>query len=411
MLENVSHFGFDADVLNKGLDALSKDYVEGGKLSGFSVLIARNREIAGIYHTGRSAMGAEKEAAFPLADDSIYRIYSMSKPITAFAMMRFVERGDIGLETKIKDVIPAFGAPQVWIDGDTGDFRTAPAERDITLHDLLTHQSGLTYDFLNEHPVDALYRRKQLTGGRNCRPSLEEFVDELAAMPLLFTPGEKWNYSFALDVVGRVMEVLSGKTLDKVLSEEVFTPLGMEDTGFTLPPEKADRMTHLYFKDAKKGLVRCIDPGLETAFLKPARMLGGGGGLFSTLTDFHKFCHMLENNGSAGGTELLSRKTLDMMRSNHLPGGATLKERAACVFSESPMEGTGFGISWSVVTDPTAKNIYASRGTYSWGGLGNTYFFIDPVEKITLVLMTQILPFGIYPIRAELQKLVYDALL
>lgn len=411
MLENTSHYGFDSDRLTRALGELSTKYVDSGKLSGFSVLIARNREVAGMYHTGYSAMGDEKDAAFALQEDSIYRIYSMTKPITAFAMMRFVERGQINLDDKVKDYIPAFSNPQIWVEGDTRNYTTRPSERDITVHDLLTHQSGLTYDFLGEHPIDALYRRKQLTAGRACRPSLEEFVDEVAAMPLLFTPGEKWNYSFALDIVGRIMEVETGKSLDKILHEEVFAPLDMQDTGFTLPASKASRMTHLYFKDQRKDLIRCIDRGRETTFLKPAEMLGGGGGLFSTLTDYYKFSHMLESNGAVQGEHLISKKTLDMMRTNQLPGGATMKERAACKFSESDMEGTGFGISWSIITDPSVEGNFASRGTYSWGGLGNTYFFIDPVEKITVILMTQIVPYGIYPIRTELKEIIYKALL
>jgi CubicO group peptidase (beta-lactamase class C family) len=229
-------------------------------------------------------------------------------------------------------------------------------------------------------------------------------------MPILFTPGEKWNYSFSLDVVGRIMEVVSGKPLDKILHEEVFEPLNMKDTGFTLPADKADRMTHLYFKDHRKDSIRCIDRGRETTFLKPAEMLGGGGGLLSTLTDYYKFCHMLESNGTVNGSTLLSKQTLDIMRSNQLPGGATMKEKAACNFSESDMEGSGFGISWSIITDPTTEGNYSSRGTYSWGGLGNTYFFIDPIEKISVILMTQIVPYGIYPIRTELKEIVYKAL-
>lgn len=410
MLENISHYGFDSEYLSLALNDLSTKYVDSGKLSGFSVLIARNREIAGMYHTGYSAMGDEKESAFLLKEDSIYRIYSMSKPITAFAMMRFVERGQINLDDKVKDYIPAFKDPQVWVSGDTREYTTRPSEKDITVFDLLTHQSGLTYDFLGEHPIDALYRRKQLTGGRACRPSVEEFVNEIAVMPILFTPGEKWNYSFSLDVVGRIMEVVSGKPLDKILHEEVFEPLNMKDTGFTLPADKADRMTHLYFKDHRKDPIRCIDRGRETTFLKPAEMLGGGGGLLSTLTDYYKFCHMLESNGTVNGSTLLSKQTLDIMRSNQLPGGATMKEKAACNFSESDMEGSGFGISWSIITDPTTEGNYSSRGTYSWGGLGNTYFFIDPIEKISVILMTQIVPYGIYPIRTELKEIVYKAL-
>ena len=160
MLENISHYGFDSEYLNLALNDLSTKYVDSGKLSGFSVLIASSREIAGMYHTGYSAMGDEKESAFPLKEDSIYRIYSMSKPITAFAMMRFVERGQINLDDKVKDYIPAFKDPQVWVSGDTREYTTRPSEKDITVFDLLTHQSGLTYDFLGEHPIDALYRRK-----------------------------------------------------------------------------------------------------------------------------------------------------------------------------------------------------------------------------------------------------------
>ena len=171
MLENISHYGFDSEYLSLALNNLSTKYVDSGKLSGFSVLIARNREIAGMYHTGYSAMGDEKESAFPLKEDSIYRIYSMSKPITAFAMMRFVERGQINLDDKVKDYIPAFKDPQVWVSGDTREYTTRPSEKDITVFDLLTHQSGMTYDFFRGTP----YRCTLSTQTTNRREGLPSF--------------------------------------------------------------------------------------------------------------------------------------------------------------------------------------------------------------------------------------------
>lgn len=402
---------FDTSRLADLKTHLDTTYVNQGHISGYSYLIAKNGEIAALEYSGHSAMGDESAQGFALDENSLFRIYSMTKPVVSIMFMMLVEQGKLNLSDELKKYIPAFANPQVWVDGDTEKYTTAPATRDITLHDLLTHQSGLTYDFLNEHPLDALYRRKRLTGARNEGLSLEGFCDELATLPLLFSPGTAWNYSVSLDVIGRVLEVATGKRLDKLSKEMVFDPLGMDDTDFQIVENKTDRLTHCYYLDPRKNITRCVDHPNKSIFAGDSDFCGGGGGLISSIPDYYLFCQMLRNKGELNGVRLISQETYAQMNTNQINHGGDMATESRSSFTETGSEGLGFGIGGSIVIEPENSAGPHSLGSFSWGGFASTYFWIDPEEDLTVIFMTQIMPSFSYTIRDELAQRVYGALI
>ena len=407
----ISQLGINPDKLSEMNGFVDTKYVEPGKISGYSYLLARHGEIALTHCSGNSAMNEEADQGHALTPDSLFRIYSMTKPVTSLLFMQLLERGDVAFDDKLKDYIPSFADPQVWVDGTTSDYMTRPAARDITLLDLLTHQSGLTYDFLGEHPVDALYRRKSLNGARNSNMSLTEFCDTLAGLPLLFSPGTAWNYSFATDVIGRVIEIATGAPLDRVMQEMIFNPLGMKDTGFQVPAKNTDRLAHCYYYDPKNRAVRCIDTAQNSTFLSGPKLLGGGGGLVSTLPDYYRFCQMFRQGGELDGVRIIRTETIQKMLTNQLYHGGDLEEYATGAFSENGAEGNGFGIGGSIVLDPSKTVNTTSKGSFSWGGLANTYFWVDFEMDLIFIFMTQIIPTGCYPLRQELSEHIYGSLI
>lgn len=384
-------------------------YVERGKLAGVSTLIARGGKIAHFETIGER----DREKNLPLEKDTIFRIYSMSKPITSVALMMLYEEGKFQLSHEVSRYIPSFAKLQVWDGGTVDDYKTKPCERAMTIRDLLTHTSGLTYGFMNVHPVDAIYRKTGIEGAATATGmDLEEFCDKLAEIPLLFSPGTQWSYSVATDVCGRLVEVLSGKTLDVFLQERIFGPLGMVDTGFHVPAEKIGRFAANYEKNPRTKETRLFDPSDENStYAKPKPFLSGGGGLVSTMLDYWRFCQMFLNGGELDGVRLLSPKTVDYMTLNHLPGGKTMPEMDQSAFSETGSEGTGFGLGFSVIVDPAEAQAVTSLGNHSWGGAASTYFWIDPEEDLIGILMTQLMPSRAYPLRPQLQQLVYGSLL
>lgn len=406
----IAQLGIDFDKVAKMNAFVDSQYIDTGKISGYSYLLARHGEIAVTHCSGQSAMGEEADDGHTLTPDSIFRIYSMTKPVTSLLFMQLAERGDVAFEDKLKDYIPSFANPQVWVEGTTSDFKTRPAERDITLLDLLTHQSGLTYDFLGEHPVDALYRRKQLSGSRSSNMNLADFCNHLAEMPLLFSPGTAWNYSFATDVIGRVIEIATGASLDRIMQEMIFDPLDMHDTGFQTSAKNTSRLAHCYYFDPKNRTARCVDTAENSSFLSPPTLLGGGGGLVSTLPDYYRFCQMFRQGGELDGIRIISPESIQRMQTNQLYHGEDLAGYATGAFSENGAEGNGFGIGGSVVLDPSKTANSTSKGNFSWGGLANTYFWIDPEKDLIFIFMTQIIPTGCYPLRQELSDYIYNSL-
>lgn len=381
------------------------NYLDTGKLPCMATLVSRGGEIAHEDYSGLTAF----EGGRPIGPETIFRIYSMTKPITSVAAMMLFEEGALRLDHPVSKYIPEFADTEVWDGGDLKDFETRKPEREIQIRDLFTHTSGLTYGFLFQHEVDALYRREKI--GRPDE-TLEEFCVWLAGLPLVFSPGERWNYGHSTDVLGRIVEVASGQPLDVFFRERIFGPLGMADTDFFVPPEKIDRLMTCYSKDPMTGEVTVSDEGgaASKAYAAQPPLLNAGGGLASTLRDYHRFCLCLLRGGTLDGARLLSPKTLEFMRQNHLPGGATVRDMGDKTFSEARMDGNGFGLGWSVVVDPVELMQPGSMGTYSWGGLANTFFWIDPEEELIAIQATQMIPSGCYPIRPQFQQLVYAAL-
>jgi len=402
--ENAEKLGFNRQRLD-AIPAFFSSYIEKQRLAGISIMVARAGEVAHLSHLGNSAF----DGGFSVNDEAIFRIYSMTKPITSVALMMLYEQGLVQLQDPITKFFPKFKDVRVFDKGTPQEYTTREPERMITVHDLLTHQSGLTYDFMLSHPVDALYRNHKINGARSEKQTLEQLVDKLPELPLVFSPGSNWNYSVSTDVVGRLVEVISGEPLDVFFEENIFKPLGMHDTSFTISDEKRHRLMHNYSRSPIDGKITLADSPQRTIYAPGRQFLSGGGGLLSTVSDYHKFADMMRRGGSTPTARILSRKTVAYMTSNHLPDNDTLVNRALGSFSEVTYLGTGFGLGFSVVVDPAQTSTVSSKGNYSWGGLASTIFWVDPVEDITVILMTQMMPSGCYPLRPQLSQLVYAA--
>ena len=383
--------------------AVGRRYVDAGKIPCSVVQVA---DSSGPIYT--DAYGwADVESQTPITTDSIFRIYSMTKPITSLVLMQLYEEGKFLLEDPIEKFLPEFANPQVQIGGSDIAPVTRPASRSVNIKDILTHCSGFTYGFLRQTPLDARYRERNLGDFTATEYSLREGMRRLAELPLLFDPGTSWNYSMSTDVCGAVIEVITGQTLAQVFAERVFLPLDMSDTGFNVPPSAADRFTSLY---VPTNTMTRFDEAETSRYLQPAPFLSGGGGLVSTIGDYQQFASMLLAGGVGNGERLIGRRTLEYMASNHLPGAKLLNELGQSLFSEVAMDGMGFGLGFSVVEDPAANGSLCSIGEFAWGGAASTAFWIDPVEELTTIFMTQLLPSSTYPLRRELRAAVYQSL-
>ena len=381
---------------------LERNYIEPGKLKGAVLAIARRGQVAHL-----SALGQmDAERARPMRDDVIFRIYSMTKPLTSTALMLLYEEGRFQLDDPIARFLPCFANPRVFAGGSRAKPETLPAARDITFRDLLTHTSGLTYGFMDATAVDAMYR-DQGVDFQVSPLALAELVEKAAALPLLAQPGTAWNYSIATDVLGRLVEVISGQPFDRFLTERVLAPLGMAETGFRVTDEQMPRFAALYTRGAD-GLPTLMDD-VPTSIFRKSRLSSGGGGLVSTTDDYLRFCRCMLNKGELNGVRLLGRKTVELMTANHLDGDLAAMGQAR--FSESSYVGIGFGLGFSVMLDPARAQILGSPGEYAWGGAASTAFWIDPAEDMAVVLLTQLLPSSSYPIRRELRVLTYAALI
>lgn len=380
-------------------------YLDTGKLPCMATLVSRNGQVVHEAYRGR----AQLDGGGPINADTIFRIYSMTKPITSVAAMMLFEEGLIRLDHPVSKYIPEFADTEVWVKGTIDDFETRKPLRPMEVRDLFTHTSGLTYGFLLQHEVDAMYRREKIA-----RPdeTLEEMCARLAKLPLLFSPGTRWNYSHSTDVLGRVVEVASGQTLDEFFRERIFGPLGMVDTDFFVPPKKISRLMACYSRDPVTGNVSMSDGAGDESRLYRAQppLLNAGGGLVSTLRDYHRFCLMLLHGGTLDGERLLSPKTIEFMRKNHLPENKSIRQMGDKTFSEARMDGNGFGLGGSVVINVAETMQPGSLGTFSWGGLANTFFWIDYEEELIAIQATQMIPSGCYPIRPQFQQLVYAAI-
>jgi CubicO group peptidase (beta-lactamase class C family) len=389
------------------LDRITKwmhHWVDSGRLPGMTVAIMRKGELAYAQTHGKADLERNK----PMRPDTIVRIYSMTKPLTSTAIMMLYEEGRFQLDDPISKFIPAFKNPRVYAGGSRGKIDSVPAEREINFRDLLTHTSGLTYGFMESNPVDALYRAKDNgVDFQTAETSLRSVVDRLATFPLIAQPGKAWNYSVATDVLGCLVEVISGQPFEKFLVEKVLKPLGMADTDFHVPQDKHDRFAANYQAGAG-GKLEVIDDPAKSRYLKPRKVNSGGGGLVSTASDYLRFCKFMLNKGELDGVRLLGRKTVELMTMNHLKGD--MADMGMPRFSESTYYGTGFGLGFSVTIDPAKAHILGTPGEFAWGGAASTAFWIDPVEDMAVVLLTQLMPSSTYPIRRELRVLTYQAI-
>ena len=395
--------GLDGKVMGNIRDYLKEQYVEPGKYVGTLTLVARKGEIA--YLDALGFMDRENKKA--MQEDAIFSIYSMSKPITSIALMQLYEKSLFRLDDPIHWHIPSWRNLRVYESGLYPNFLTSRPKRHMTIRDLLSHMSGLTYDFMLRTNVDAAYRKTKL----QATGDLQDMIDTLAQLPLEFSPGDQWNYSVSTDVCGYLVEHFSGMKLDKYFQKHIFDPLGMEDTGFSCAKEKVDRLASLYEQHPKKGPV-LVDPGgAKTARVKKRKMLSGGGGLLSTMSDYYRFCSMLLNQGELEGTRIIGRKTLAMMASNHLPDNKDLTEMSQSAFSETTYQGVGFGLGFSVILDPVKTQSLTDVGEYGWGGAASTVFWVNPKEEMVVIFLTQLLPSSTYQVRRELRSLVYSSLM
>src|SRR6266700_2687163 len=400
--------GLDAGRLAR-LDKHFARYVDDGRLPGWLLTVSRHGKLAYVAACGQRDI----EAGLPVETDTIWRIYSMTKPVTSVAAMMLYEEGAFELTDPVSKFIPSFAGLRVYTGGSDIRPVTVPATEPVRIWHLLTHTSGLTYGFHRVHPVDALYRSGGFEWGTPRGSDLAACCDAWSGLPLLFQPGAEWNYSVATDVLGRVVEVAAGQRLDEVLGTRIFQPLGMTDTAFHVGPADAARLAALYTRGADGKATRLDALGKVAA--APPRFLGGGGGLISTAADYHRFAQLLlDRPGSAAGeldgARLLGPRTVAYMTRNQLPGGADLEAFGRPLFAEVPFRGTGFGLGFAVVIDAAAGKTICSEGEYSWGGAASTAFWVDQAAGMTVSFFTQLLPSSSYRIRPQLRQLVYQAL-
>ena len=396
--------GFDTERLARIGAFLDERYVAPGKLPGVDVLVARDGEA--VY---RHTSGKARADGTPLAPDALYRIASMTKPLTSIAFMMLFEEGMVALDDLVTSVVPEFANLGIYTGGG-GDAAFAPSRPAAAMRmiDLLTHQSGLTYGIQNRTNVDAAYRKARLDGHASL-PGNDHFIAELAKLPLEFDPGDGWNYSVGTDVLGVIVARLSGMSLGEFFKARITGPLGMDDTAFFCPDDKAHRLTDAWNYQPGEP-PQLFDPAEKSGTRRIPRFESGGGGLLSTTADYHRFCRMLVGGGGVDGVRLISPKTLQLMTANHLPGGADLTQVSRALFSEAYNAGAGFGLGFGMTIDPVRALVPGSAGEFYWGGIFSTAFFVDPVEKLHMVFMTQLLPSSAYPIRRQLKTLIYSAL-
>ncbi len=396
--------GLDLGRLDRIAEHIQRAYLAPGKLAGTLTMVARRGQVVWCEAQGLR----DVERNLPIERDTLFRIYSMTKPITSIALMQLYEQGRFLLDDPVSKYIPSWQNLRVYKAGVYPQFVTSACQRPMTVRDLLTHQSGLTYSFMNRSNVDAAYRELKLDGSGGM--TLEQLVDELSRLPLEFSPGTAWNYSVATDVCGYLVQLLSGQSLDEYFAEHIFQPLGMQDTFFSVPADKLERFAACYQYQPGDRFSLQDDPH-RSHFNRKPNFLSGGGGLISTIDDYYRFAQALANGGEFEGARIIGRKTLEFMRLNHLPGNQDLPSLArAGSFSETPYEGTGFGLGFAVKQDVARSQTIGSCGEYGWGGMASTNFFIDPVEDLIMIFMTQLIPSSSYAIRQELRAIINGAI-
>jgi CubicO group peptidase (beta-lactamase class C family) len=396
--------GLDARRLAR-IDDHFRRYVDDGRLPGWLICVSRHGKVAHLTCCGHR----DREAGLPVERDTLFRIYSMTKPITSVAAMMLHEEGAFELKDQVKWYLPAFGGTRVFRGGSSMKPVTEPVSEPMRIWHLLTHTAGLTYGFNYVHPVDAMYRSAGFELGAPKGVDLEEACERWAQLPLVFQPGSRWNYSVATDVLGRLVEVLSGMSLEQFFTERILTPLDMADTGFFVEEARRDRLAELYVPGPDRS---CAPAGaLGKVPRSTPTFLSGGGGLVSTAGDYRRFCQMLLGRGELEGDRLLGPRTHAYMVRNHLPGGVDLEAYGQSTFAETTFDGVGFGLGFSVVQDGAATKVVGNEGEYGWGGAASTAFWVDPLDDLVVLFFTQLLPSSTYAIRPQLRQLVSQAVI
>ncbi|HIF71103.1 MAG TPA: class A beta-lactamase-related serine hydrolase [Dehalococcoidia bacterium] len=400
--------GLSTDRLQRIDRHLTENYIDAGRIYGALTLVARRGEVA--HFSALGLMDAERNK--PTELDTIYRIYSMTKPITAVAMMLLYEEGKFQLSDPLSDYLPEWADTEIWVSGEYPNFKTRPLDRPITIRDLLSHQAGLTLGFF-DNAVDRAYppmlREQQHHLGHYGETDLEGMFAQVAKVPLRYAPGTAWQYSVALELCGYLIQVITGKRFDVFLKERLFAPLGMTDTAFNVPDEKLDRFSANY-APADAGGIEMVDDPVTSKFRETPTLFSGGGGLVGTALDYYRLCQMLLNGGELDGERILGRKTIELMTTNHLPNGESITDRALPgMFNTIKHQSVGYGLGMSIGLAPAVSQIVGSAGQYAWGGAAATTFWVDPVEELAVVFMTQ-LKQSPYSIPRELQVLVNAAI-
>jgi len=381
-----------------------RGYVEAGKLPWAMTVVTRHGETAYREWVGKADIASGR--AFE--DDAILRIYSMSKPITAVAVLMLYEQGLLQLDDPVSRFIPEFATTEAAVGEHGGRLVSEPLHQAMTVRHLLTHTSGLIYGFSGGGALERLYDEHATDFGPQ-DGTLEEVCKRLAALPLDHQPGARWTYGVSIDVLGRIVEVVSGQSFDRFLAEHIFAPLDMKDTFFELPPDRMGRFLPCYDRGPGDSLVLC-EGTQDSPYAAGVTCFSGGGGLLSTARDYQRFAEMLRGGGALGDVRILGPRTVAYMASNHMPGGVDLAAMGQAVFSETSYEGVGFGLGVSVVLDPARAQVLTSRGEYAWGGMASTAFWVDPEQDMSVIFLTQLIPSSAYPIRRELRVLASQAI-
>ena len=393
---NADELGFAPDRLALIPEFIQRNYLDNGKLPFASLLVGRGDDVALQWSSG-------------VADDAIFRIASMTKPITSVAFMQLVEQGKVALTDPVAKYIPEFAKLGVFVAGGGNvPFVSRPPTSPMRIVDVLRHTAGFTYSFQERSNIDAAYRKTDVESWT--KSTSQSFIDTLATIPLEFDPGTQWNYSVSTDVLGILIERISGQTLPDYFRKHIFAPLGMADTFFTVPADKAARIPQCFAYDPQTNLKLFDEAGASSLWTKGWSFNSGGGGLASSLADYHRFCRMLLNGGALDGVQILSPKTIELMTANHIPGGQDLTQMSKSLFSEAEMAGIGFGLGFATTIDSAATLTPCSTGDFYWGGMYSTAFFVDPVEDIIMIFMTQLMPSSTYPVRREIKTMIYSSL-
>jgi CubicO group peptidase (beta-lactamase class C family) len=395
--------GFSQSRLERITHHFDKGYVSTGKIAGCQITVTRGGSVAYFRSLGR--MDRERDKA--VAEDTIWRIYSMTKPVTSVALMQLYEKGAFQLSDAVERYIPSWKGQKVGVVRKDGSIKTHKADRPISIRDALMHTTGLPSMFASPNPIDQGFNQAREAAGPGL--TLEGVCELLADQPLKFQPGTAWNYGLSTDICARLVEIISGRRFDDYLRSEIFEPLGMVDTGFVVPDAAEERFSACYRYQPGHAPELIDDPPTSSYRRSPA-YLSGAGGLVSTSGDYLRFCQMLLGKGELDGHRIIGRKTLELMTVNHLPGGADLSAVATGGFGEAGFTGVGFGLGFAVGQGPAATAMAGSAGEYYWGGAASTAFWVDPVEELAVIFMTQLLPSAAYPFRAQLRALVYQAL-